>query len=152
MFSVAQGVYTSIRHVDYVQSNSQIFFENLLRATCSAILSGDTKMNKTGSIVRGNKMCPDTRNTRQCDKGFERGMKQDLLSPRGEEIYSWAYQRGIFMKEEILTLNGDSLGFIQLEMKVETIRGRVKLTTKYRLFFVHQMLIEYPQCIVAVYE
>lgn len=30
MFSAAQGVDAFIRHIDYVQSNSQIFFENLV--------------------------------------------------------------------------------------------------------------------------
>ena len=48
--------------------------------------------------------------------------------------YIWELIREGFKKEEILALKQAFLGFIQLEIKVEAIQGRVNLSTNGHLF------------------
>lgn len=46
-------------------------------------------------------MCTGAPNIRQCNKCIEKREKQDLLSHRGKEIYTWAYQRRIYERRNI---------------------------------------------------
>lgn len=78
-------------------------------------------------------MCIDTHNTRQGDKCFQRRKKQYLLSHGGKEIF-WDLSEKDLWKKKYWSWNWDSLGFIQLEMRVEAIQGRVNLMIQGHLF------------------
>ena len=131
-FSVVQGVYTFIRKVDCVRSNSsQIFFEDVLWARHSALCSRGytSEQDRKHGQGREIRMCTGACNTKQWATCFERRTKQGLLSLRGKNMYSWPYQIRIYERRNI-NLETDLLGFIQLEVKVKAVWSMLNVILK----------------------